>query len=825
MRAFIALVGLVGPFPSFHGQASHQPKDLPNYSQPWSNTMKVPPSKQCSIQYIICVFFISMAMKQQCNVLAAGADRDFISDSIIELYDTGSDLLSPLYTFKAASAIYGPRLPFGKEAADPKSFSMPIQVHNNTLCNSDLTPETDESNFIALVPMGLCSPGTKIKNAQKLGAKHVIIYNTLEYLETTTDYFECKNGDATIPDHEHRPDPPSMILCEMYSSHGFADVCPSNLCIWTDTKIGQHHQACCAWDLYMNIYDGSEDEELTISSTFLTIKEKDKLLEILNDTNGDGSMRAVVYERWYPKINISSLLICILGVGVMWLSSFMSAKQYRNVRNILETTDLDLSEQEPPLRDIPASLNEDHHHRLFNVIAELEQELQPGERENVHSSSTNEYAPTSAAEETNDQEPNSDTTPTPLRRHQRNRDLSQASRLMVFQILRVRRSVTIFAMAVTLMLVIFFPRFEDVMKILFAVVGSISTVSFLIYPILYTVSDRVVGMSILTRPICSNTSTASNGLMWLDLLSIMGGFGIGLIWTWNAFTEDNFRYNSYCWVLQNVMSTSFFVVCLGLLQVKSIRIPVVLLSIISMYLFLILFSTLFLGISNVWTVEKSQSDVDPYFCQKYPNGMSCSPTPLPFLLVIPKMYDYRGGMSTLSFADILLPGLLCSFAARYDTTKHVMRSLNTRQRAARRGMQDISPLVPHKNNVCRRLFSGYFYRLVTAYAAGMVVYLVAGHHFIYGRQVLMFVSPLLLLTLYAQAYKRGDLQSFWHGPRRIVVADQLVYRVYNEGAGRIGIGANGLDEYSTAGTRSIISSSESEMDICEDINDQNLTRN
>lgn len=753
--------------------------------------------------YIPCILFILTATKYQ--MVFATNSQFTPEDLMIELYDTAGDneiLLKPTSMFKATSSTYGPRLPFGKKAAGPRSYSDLLQIKNESICDPGFP--VHNTSFIALVDQvkigvsnSICFLPNLGKRAQRLGAKHVIIYNTLEASRIDCDYSAQIPidivGNGSWPVH---PDP---SLCEERIDN-FSKLCSSGLCKWNETTYKKKEvTACCVWDLHQKIGDETF-VDLGISLSSMTIKETNRLFETLNQT---GSAQALIYERWHPSFDVSSLLVCLLGVGVLWLSSYMSAKQYRDVRHILETENLDLSaDDEPPLQNIETSTDESSAQNQSHVAIMGVETLSDEQEGDAHTSET--------ARGVYDAGLNEDTAPTPLRRRERSlRELQAPFFIFAFQQRRARRSAALFAMGITFLLVIFFPNFEDVMNILFGIVGSVSLVNIVLYPILVALTNRFIGFNILVRPVCGSTERPYS-IMWMDVVTIVAGSAICIFWLWVALTDENYRYNPYYWIIQDLMNISLCVVCLGVLQVKSIRVAVVILSIISMYLFLVLFSTLILGLKNMaWTGDEH---IDIVKCQKNPNDLSCGQSQLPFLLAIPKINDYRGGISTLNLLSILLPGLLCSFAARYDATKYVLRSLNARERAARRGIEDISRLAPERSNLLRRIFSGYFYKLVATYATGMAVYLIALHQFHHSRESLIFVAPLLLLALYNHGNKRGDLPSLWHGPRRISIADLLVFRVHTEGAARIGVGSHALDEFSTAGTRSIMSSSESELE-------------
>jgi len=176
-----------------------------------------------------------------------------------------------------------------------------------------------------------------------------------------------------------------------------------------------------------------------------------------------------------------------------------------------------------------------------------------------------------------------------------------------------------------------------------------------------------------------------------------------------------------------------------------------------------------------------------------------------------KVRPHSTSRCTSFFSSILYCclGLLCCFAARLDAAKHVVKSLQVRERAARRGVRDVSRLFADKRKPCYRLFSGYFYGIIIAYAIGLLIANVAVHLMQRGQPALLYLVPLTLGTIVAQGNIREELVSLWRGPRRIAIADFVVSLIYLEGAGRVGTHA--LDEDSSGGTRSIISESEMEL--------------
>jgi hypothetical protein len=296
--------------------------------------------------------------------------------------------------------------------------------------------------------------------------------------------------------------------------------------------------------------------------------------------------------------------------------------------------------------------------------------------------------------------------------------------------------------------------------------------------------------------------------------------------TWMTISlSPKIHLHTYEWFVQNIMCISICAMGIDVIQVRSVRYSVILLAFISCYLTLIQVSSYILDLNTAnLPTGGSQLNEDPYYCQKYPEDRSCSIIPpIPFALLMPKINDFRGGMTSISLLEILLPGLLCAFAARYDATKYVARAFTLRERAARRGIRNIHESV-QPNMFCRKAInSGYFCFLIASYAFGVLPYLLVKDLQVIKLNLLVFTGPLMLLALFVRGSARNDLSSLWYGPRRITLARDLLYRLQNEGVGRIGL--HQTDEFTAPDTRSIISFSESDNCSCQGLNDLDLTQN
>lgn len=204
----------------------------------------------------------------------------------------------------------------------------------------------------------------------------------------------------------------------------------------------------------------------------------------------------------------------------------------------------------------------------------------------------------------------------------------------------------------------------------------------------------------------------------LDAISTGVGLGMGLWWLFVRHTA------SYAWILQvsewvrlrlcmvnvlshprihayiqDIMGICLCILFLTLVRFPNIRVATVLLSLAFFYdIFFVFLSPIFFHESVMIKVcmricRKARSlppawswtdfsaafslftqvatggapKADPTYCEKYPSDRDCKTREdLPMLLVLPRIHDYQGGFTMLGLGDIILPGLLVAFAARYD---------------------------------------------------------------------------------------------------------------------------------------------------------------
>jgi signal peptide peptidase-like protein 2B len=134
--------------------------------------------------------------------------------------------------------------------------------------------------------------------------------------------------------------------------------------------------------------------------------------------------------------------------------------------------------------------------------------------------------------------------------------------------------------------------------------------------------------------------------------------------------------------------------------------------------------------------------------------------------------DYQGGSSLLGLGDIVLPGLLLSFAARFDASKSLLGILG-----GGNGNLNSSYACPERKLCynCTLCSGGYFLPAVIAYAVGLSMANMAVYLMEMGQPALLYLVPCCLGTVLGMGYRRNEIKELWDGPKIIRAADAIVY--------------------------------------------------
>jgi signal peptide peptidase-like 2B len=312
-----------------------------------------------------------------------------------------------------------------------------------------------------------------------------------------------------------------------------------------------------------------------------------------------------------------------------------------------------------------------------------------------------------------------------------------------------------------------------------------------------------------------------------DVTAAVLGYAWGISWLYMALFLPHADSNVFFWVTQDIMGACMCVTFLGLIQLNNIQVAAILLIVAFVYDIFFVFVTplLFHGKSVMITVATSGGppEMDAMFCEKYPSDPGCrGGDPLPMLLTVPRLFDYEGGASMLGLGDIVLPGLLLSFAARLDAAKCLVAIASGAkgEEGDANGSSSSSSSI-NGDGIFRRtsswsnsswwcclcswisyycctccgsgtsdqdgtpftawytlLLGGggyYFVPLVIAYAVGLLMANAAVYLMQMGQPALLYLVPCTLGTMTYLGWKRQELRSLWDGPKVIATADEIVY--------------------------------------------------
>ncbi|KAJ7008652.1 hypothetical protein NC653_007343 [Populus alba x Populus x berolinensis] len=179
------------------------------------------------------------------------------------------------------------------------------------------------------------------------------------------------------------------------------------------------------------------------------------------------------------------------------------------------------------------------------------------------------------------------------------------------------------------------------------------------------------------------------------------------------------RQASYSWAGQDILGICLMITVLQVARLPNIKVATVLLCCAFVYdIFWVFVSPIIFHQSVMIAVAR---------------GDNSGGETIPMLLRIPRFADEWGGYDMIGFGDILFPGLLVSFAFRYD-------------KANKKGIAN-----------------GYFLWLTIGYGVGLFLtylglYLMDGH----GQPALLYLVPCTLGLCILLGLVRGELKDLWH---------------------------------------------------------------
>eukprot|EP00956_Cyclotella_meneghiniana_P038242 scaffold150817_cov36-Cyclotella_meneghiniana.AAC.1 len=429
-------------------------------------------------------------------------------------------------------------------------------------------------------------------------------------------------------------------------------MCSSNKCLVTGKNMTEHdgmtyYQACCAWDLHVWLYGDStmkdEQTQVIIPSVYITMEEADLLLDMIHgasDTSDTLSLK--VYRRYVPKYNWSAVLIWGLGVFVAWVASYLSSGEYRRVwkrimvRRTLNTTGDGRTTGRTPPRTTSSSVVSNQERGVYRVPEEQ------NESTNIVSATT-----------TNRTSSNNN--------HTTGEDPESVE-------LTAEHALGFIVMASTSLLVLFFFKIYNVVKIMYAFGCSGALMQIVIHPGLYYAfvtlkwESPLHPVDWLTEEKVARESDRGGwkgqvySCLWeftgpiapVDMVAFITSYGIGAIWLYVAFTVPHPDTLPFYWIMQHIFGTCMCILFLSTIKLNSIKVASILLTVAFFYDIFFVFVTPLLtkhGESIMVNVATTGGPpkADPSWCEKYPNDADCKGgDPLPMLFAIPRIGDYQG---------------------------------------------------------------------------------------------------------------------------------------------------------------------------------------
>lgn len=595
---------------------------------------------------------------------------------------------------------------FGGELSDESETTyrkLVKPVGDNDGCNPEIPRLQHNSQFYLLVSRGNCSFIDKAIAAETVGAKGIVVYNSIEGIYQGNDYasstdYECDNGQSYIPTSE--------IVYPVYSDEMIAKIptecsqdsrCSSGHCVLTNTTNENGTLACCAWDLYMTM-GASSDESVqpSIPAVFVRMTDIDTLstLPELDSLTLDVS----IFQRSTPLIDFSSVLIWMIAVCTVAIGSSRAAEDDK----------------------ITTLLTKDVMGSRRSSMSEANQRITPAQ------------VPLSTASIV---EPRSGFVPS--------RSNSMDSR--DFESVRGEHNpnslditplhaVAFVIVSSGFLLLLYFVDLYFFVTIMYLGSAALATNIIVFYPAIKKIGRKIHGYIVGIK---SETYSEymSLGQAQFDIPFLFGQLlSTGLSVLWYFFKDSN-----WVWLIQDFMGISVCIMFLAAVRLPNLKVATILLGLAFFYdIFFVFISPYFFDSSVMVEVATGPTTAhdDENYCEKYPTDDTCQTTQLPMLLVVPTFSSYESTESMLGLGDIVLPGLLLVWCARLDMRRYGSLSSESASK-------------------------GYLPMALLGYALGLLVANLAVDYFKAGQPALLYIVPLTLGPVLYRSYNSKSLRDLW----------------------------------------------------------------
>ncbi|KAG7399517.1 Signal peptide peptidase-like 2A [Phytophthora boehmeriae] len=592
--------------------------------------------------------------------------------------------------------------------------------------------------FVLLVDRGGCTFAEKALYAQELGAAVLIVTDTLRQLynrssaadatkEDKQMEFSCSRGSGEAAWNADLTDLTSTSWEEdvdVRSCTG-SNRCSSHLCVPSGAS---NQQVCCAWDIPDLMGFGTseivadKDDVSDIVVVRISIADGDTLKEMFTRGSGkeDGQLLIAVYERDPPRVDPAQIILWVIACATVLVGSY-KASEYERTKAQLKAALL--------AADATSS----------DAIAHARV----------------------AYEEHDEKAPD-----------QEQLDLNSWHALAFLVV------------GSAFLVLLFFVDVVIVVVILFGIGAVSATFQALWAPLMRRLPIKCL-QKLPWRDVLWQWENLLVPAAWSvgDLLALVLALGVALLWFCT-------RFQSYSWIFQDIFGVCFCLVFLRTARLPNLKVATVLLVLVFMYdVFMVFISpyifkeSVMIKVATGGAQSTATGGVSSGYCLRYPTDTehNCRSESMPILLRIPKMLDWRSGSSLLGLGDIVLPGLLLVFCARYDyATRGQLfgrlmpphgkmlgrRPVNDTTGSANRELDMSAELGGTKERIpCRR---GLFCLLLWGYTIGLLLANIAVIVTGSGQPALMYLVPCTLGVLALVGWRRGILAKLWEGPPELV---------------------------------------------------------
>ncbi|KAE9009123.1 hypothetical protein PR002_g15707 [Phytophthora rubi] len=600
--------------------------------------------------------------------------------------------------------------------------------------------------FVLLVDRGGCTFAEKAFYAQELGAAVLIVTDTLQQLYNRSSAADATEEDKKMGYSCSRGSGKAVWNADItdFTALSWEDAvgvrsctgsnrCSSHMCVPSG---GADKQVCCAWDIPDLMGFGTTDivtDKSLISDIVvvrISINDGNSLKEMLTtgSEDEDGELMISVYERDPPTVDPAQVILWLVACATVLVGSYKGATYERTkaqLKAALMAADATSSDAIAQAR-----------------VAYEEHDEQIPEQEQLELNSWHALA------------------------------------FLVF--------------GSGFLVLLFFVNVVIVVVVLFGI-GSVSATFQIIWePLMRRLPVKFLHKLPL-RDVLWQWEDIVVPAAWSvgDVVALLLSFGIALFW---FFT----RFQSYSWVFQDIFGVCFCLVFLRTARLPNLKVATVLLVLVFMYdIFMVFISpyifkeSVMIKVATGGAQSTATGGVSSGFCLRYPTDTkhNCRSESMPILLRIPKMLDWRAGTSLLGLGDIVLPGLLLVFCARYDyatrgqlfgrlTPPHgkffgrrPVGDVMSRASAVTTGVtRDLDMLgaelgTAKEHHPCRR---GLFCLLMWGYTIGLLLANIAVVVTGSGQPALMYLVPCTLGLLAVVGWRRGILYKLWEGPPELI---------------------------------------------------------